>query len=401
MLPFTVIEIEARMGELEDLGLRRKMRLVSGPQGPRVLLDGKPTLVLCSSNYLGLADHPRVREAAAEAALRWGAGAVATRLTAGTMTIHRRLEERLAGFLGTPSTLLFGSGYLACLGVLSALARPGDVVFCDEHSHASILDGGRLSGAEMFVYDHLDLDHLRWGIGKAEGRGAVIASESVFGLDGDSAPLGELVALAERHGLRLVLDESHSLGTCGPGGRGAIAAAGLEDQVDVLVGTLGHALGSYGGFAACRRQLADYLLNAARPSACSTALAPPAAAAALAALHRLEQRPELVDRLAANAALLHAELERQGFYFDQPTAPILSILVGEASAATRICDTALQRRVLVEPVIPPVVASAVSRVRVTAIASHRPAELATAAGVIGDCVHAAGFAPGAAEALAA
>ena len=211
-----MIEIEARLHELKALGLARRTRLVSGPQGPHVLLDGKPVLLLCSNNYLGLADHPRVREAAADAAMRWGVGAGASRLVSGTMTIHRRLEERLAAFKGRESALLFGSGYLANAGAIAALARPGDVVFSDELNHASIIDGCRLSRAEIFVYDHCDPEHLAWGIQEAEGRGALIVTDSVFSMDGDIAPLQEIVELAERHRLRTLVDEAHGTGTLGP-----------------------------------------------------------------------------------------------------------------------------------------------------------------------------------------
>jgi glycine C-acetyltransferase/8-amino-7-oxononanoate synthase len=389
-----VIEIEARMSELDGLGLRRRTRLVSGPQGPRVVLDGKPTLVLCSSNYLGLADHPSVREAAGDAAMRWGAGATATRLGSGTMTIHRRLEERLAAFLGRQAALLFGSGYLAGVGVIAALARPGDVVFCDEESSGSIVDGCRLSGAEVFVYDHLDMDHLHWGIAKAEGRGALIVTHSVFPLDGDVAPLPELIQLAERRRLRLMVDEGHGIGMLGDGGRGALAQFGLEDQVDVIVGTLGHTLGSYGGFVACHHEMADYLLNASRTLQFSSAPSPPAAAAALAALTMLEGRPQLVSKLTANAAVLRNELEKHGFYFDPIPTAILSIPLGDAALANRVCDATLRRRVLAEAVCPPIVAEIKSRLRLTVMASHRREELTDAAGVVADACLAAGFEPG-------
>src|SRR5579859_6014314 len=224
-----MIELEARLAELRAMGLQRRTRLVSGPQGPHVLLDGKPVMLLCSNNYLGLADHPRVREAAADAAMRWGVGAGASRLVSGTMTIHRRLEERLAAFKGRQSALVFGSGYLANAGCIAALARPGEVIFSDELNHASIIDGCRLSRAEVFVYDHLDAEHLRWGIEQAEGRGALIVSDSVFSMDGDVAPLGEIVELAQQFGLRTLIDEAHATGVLGPGGRGAIAELGLED----------------------------------------------------------------------------------------------------------------------------------------------------------------------------
>jgi 8-amino-7-oxononanoate synthase len=331
-----VIEIEARLDELKALGLHRRTRLVSGPQGPHVLLDGKPVLLLCSNNYLGLADHPRVREAAADAAMRWGVGAGGSRLVSGTMTIHRRLEDRLAAFTGRQSALLFGSGYLANAGTIAALARPGDVVFSDEFNHASLVDGCRLSRAEVFVYDHGDVEHLEWGIRDADGRGTLIATDSVFSMDGDVAPLEELVELAQRHGLRTLIDDAHGTGALGPGGRGALAEAGLEDQVDVIVGTLGKALGSYGAFVACDHQMTRYLLNAARTFIFSTALPPPAVAGALAALDLLEEKPRRVNKLAANAAALRAGLMQQGFDVGDSTTQIVPLIVGDAELAVRM-----------------------------------------------------------------
>ncbi|HZH24105.1 MAG TPA: aminotransferase class I/II-fold pyridoxal phosphate-dependent enzyme, partial [Solirubrobacteraceae bacterium] len=203
-----MLDLQHRLDELEGLGLYRRMRLVSGPQGPHVVLDGKPVLLLCSNNYLGLADHPRVREAAADAALRWGAGAGASRLVSGNMTLHRRLEERLAAFKGTQSALLFGSGYLANVAVIPALARRGEIVFSDELNHASIIDGCRLSGAETFVYRHGDVDHLAWGLRNADGRAALIVTDGVFSMDGDVAPLEEIVALASHHDVRVMVDDA-------------------------------------------------------------------------------------------------------------------------------------------------------------------------------------------------
>ena len=218
-------EIEERLREIERLGLSRRLRTISGPQGPRVLLDGEPVLLLCSNNYLGLADDPRVREAAAEAAMRWGVGAGASRLVSGTMTIHRRLEERLAAFKGSEDCILFGSGYLANLGAIGALAGPGDTVFSDALNHASIVDGCRLSRARVCVYRHLDTEHLAWSLRRHGGEGRrLIATDSVFSMDGDLAPLAEIVELAREHRARLLVDEAHATGALGPGGRGAVAA---------------------------------------------------------------------------------------------------------------------------------------------------------------------------------
>ncbi len=201
-------DIEKRLEEIRSRGLYRRMRMISGPQGPRVLLDGKPVLLLCSNNYLGLADHPRVREAAAEAAMRYGAGSGASRLVSGNMTIHRRLEDQLADFKGAERCLVFGSGYLANTGAISALARQGDVVFSDALNHASIVDGCRLSRAETFVYEHCDVEHLEWGLRQAAGRGSLIVTDGVFSMDGDVAPLAEIVELAQRYDARVMVDEA-------------------------------------------------------------------------------------------------------------------------------------------------------------------------------------------------
>ena len=388
-----MIELEARLDELRSLGLQRRTRLVSGPQGPHVLLDGKPVLLLCSNNYLGLADHPRVRQAAAEAAMRWGVGAGASRLVSGTMTIHRRLEERLAAFKRRDAALVFGSGYLANVGTVSALARPGDVVFSDELNHASIIDGCRLSRAEVFVYDHCDAEHLAWGIEKAEGRGALIVTDSVFSMDGDVAPLAEIVELAQRHGLRTVIDEAHGTGALGPGGRGALAEAGLEDEVDVIVGTLGKALGSYGAFVACDETMARYLLNAARTFIFSTALPPPAVAAALAALELVAERPERVAKLAANAAALRDALSAEGFDLGGSRTHIVPLVVGEPDRAMRICEAALQRGVFAQAIRPPTVPAMTSRLRLAVMASHREAELRDAARLLAAVARAHGLDP--------
>jgi 8-amino-7-oxononanoate synthase len=388
-----MIELGARLDELKALGLNRRLRHVSGPQGPHVLLDGKPVLLMCSNNYLGLADHPRVRAAAAEAAMRWGAGAGASRLVSGTMTIHRRLEERLAEFKSRHSALLFGSGYLANAGVIAALARPGDVVFSDELNHASIIDGCRLSGAETFVYDHCDVEHLAWGIAESEGRGAVIVTDSVFSMDGDVAPLVELAELAQRHRIRLVVDEAHGTGALGPGGRGALAEAGLEDQADVIVGTLGKALGSYGAFIACDQEMARYLVNTARTFIFSTAPPPPAVAGALAALELLAEKPQRVDKLQANAFALRSELEREGFELGDSRTQIMPLVIGDPTLAVEICETALARGVFAQAIRPPTVPPMTSRLRLAVMASHKPAELCQAARTLAQAARARGFEP--------
>jgi glycine C-acetyltransferase/8-amino-7-oxononanoate synthase len=396
-----VLDVDDRLAELEDLGLYRRMRMVSGPQGPRVVLDGRPVLLLCSENHLGLADHPRVREAAADAAMRWGAGAAAARPACGTMTLHRRLEERLADFLGMPTSLLFGSGYLAMLGVIPALAERGEIVFTDALCHASVADACRLAGVETFPYDHADADHLAWGLRNADGRGALIVTEGVFALDGDSAPLGAIVALAHRHDVRLLVGESHGLGAVGPDGAGAVAAAGLRGHVDVIAGRRGTALGSAGGFVACDRTLARYLAARARTFASSTALPPPTVAAAMAALELLREQPRRVEKLQANAELLRAELAREGFEVAGADAHVISIVVGDAAQAVRIAELALEQGVYIGAVRPPEVAEGCARLRLSVMASHTKSELRDAARVLGRAALRAGFRPSTGMPLAA
>jgi glycine C-acetyltransferase/8-amino-7-oxononanoate synthase len=388
-----MVEIEARLDELEQLGLARRTRLVSGPQGPRVVVDGKPVLLLCSNNYLGLADHPAVREAAADAAMRWGVSAGSSRLVSGTMTIHRRLEERLAAFERRQAAQLFGSGYLANCGVVSALARRGDVVFSDELNHASIVDGCRLSRADVFVYDHGDVEHLEWGLRETQGRGALIVTDGVFSMDGDVAPLAELVEVAQRHDVRLVVDEAHGTGALGPGGRGAVAEAGLEDGVDVIVGTLGKALGSYGAYVACDQQMAKYLVNAARSLIFSTAPPPPAVAGALAALTLLEEEPRRVEKLQANAAALRESLAEEGFDVGAGRTQIVPLVVGDAAATMRACEQALERGVFAQGIRPPTVPAGTSRLRLAVMATHSKTELRDAARTLAQAVRAAGLQP--------
>jgi 8-amino-7-oxononanoate synthase len=396
-----VTEIDERLEELRELGLYRRMRMISGPQGPRVVLDGRPVLLLCSSNYLGLADHPRVREAAADAAMRWGVGAGASRLLSGTMTVHRRLEERLADFERTEAALLFGSGYLANLGVVSALAGRGDVVFSDELNHASIVDGCRLSRAEVFVYQHGDAEHLAWGMRRADGRGRLVVTDTVFSMDGDVAPLTEIVEVARRHGVRVAVDESHGIGCLGPAGRGAVAAAGLESEVDVIVGTLGKALGAYGAFVACDQTMAQFLVNWARPFIFSTGPAPPAVAGALAALELLVDEPQRAEKLQANAGVLRDELAREGFAVAGSTTHIVPLVVGEAPLAMRICELAIERGVFAQAIRPPTVPEGTSRLRVAVMASHGKAELREAAQVLGRAALQAGWRPGTGPPVAA
>jgi glycine C-acetyltransferase/8-amino-7-oxononanoate synthase len=392
--------IVERLAELGRRGLRRRMRLIDGPQGPRVRLDGAEVLLLCSNNYLGLADHPRVRQAAADAAERYGVGAGASRLISGSMTLHRKLEGRLAEFKRTDAALLFGSGYLANTGTIAALAGAGDVIFSDELNHASIIDGCRLSQAQSYVYRHGDLDHLEAGLREAGDRARLIVTDAVFSMDGDVAPLSGLAELARRYGCMLMVDEAHGTGALGPGGRGAVAAAGLERQVDVIVGTLGKALGGYGAYVCASGQVIELLVNTARPFIFSTAPPPPAAGAALAALGLLSERPGLVEQLRRNGAILREALGANGLSPGPSRTQIVPVVVGDARRASALCERVLERGVFAQAIRPPTVPEGTSRLRLTVMANHRADELRDAARVIAGAADELGIHTGLAPSLA-
>jgi 8-amino-7-oxononanoate synthase len=374
-----VNEIEERLADISRSGLYRRLRVISGPQGPRVLLDGRPVLLLCSNNYLGLADHPRVREAAAEAAMRYGAGAGASRLVSGNMRIHKQLEEQLADFKGSEACVLFGSGYLANAGVIPTLAHEGDVVFSDALNHASVIDGCRLARAETFVYDHGDVEQLAWGLRQAEGRGSLIVTDGIFSMDGDVAPLEEIVELAHRYDVRVMVDDAHGTGTLGPEGRGAVAAAGLDDEVDVVVSTLSKSLGAYGAFVCCDKTIAKYLVNSARTLIFSTALPPPAVAAAMAALSLLRDQPRRVEKLQRNAQVLREALADEGLPVATSGTHIVPLVVGDASDAMAASEKALEQGVFAQAIRPPTVPAGTSRLRLSVMASHTKSELRAAA----------------------
>ncbi len=384
-------DVAERLEELRGRGLHRQLRLVDGPQGPQVLLNGRPVLLLCSNNYLGLAEHPLVREAAAEAAIHWGAGAGASRLISGTMEPHAQLEASLAEFKRYESALLFGSGYLANTGTIAALAGAGEVVFSDELNHASIVDGCCLSRAETFVYRHNDVDHLAWGLREAGDRASLIVADGVFSMDGDVAPLPELLELARTHGCRLMVDEAHATGAIGPAGRGTVAAAGLSGEVDVVVGTLGKALGSYGAYACANAETIDFLLNTARPFIFSTAPSPPSVAAASAALELLQAQPARIEQLQANGEILRQALAAEGLTTGPSQTQIVPIEVGDASHTMRLCEHVLEGGVFAQGIRPPTVPEGSSRLRLTVMATHRRDELEQAAKLIGDAARELGI----------
>jgi 8-amino-7-oxononanoate synthase len=365
-------QIEEALRRLDAAGLRRHPVLISGPQGPEVEIDGEPVICLCSNNYLGLAAHPAIATAAASAAHQEGSGAAASRLVTGTMTAHAEAEAAFAAYVGAPSAVLFSTGYAANVGALQALAGPGDAVFSDALNHASIIDGCRLSRADVHVYRHRDLDHLESLLRthRAEARRALVITDSVFSMDGVVAPVADLMRLTRSFDAGLMVDEAHALGVLGPQGRGVCAAAGIEP--DVRVGTLGKSFGVAGAFVAASADVCGFVRNRARSFVYSTAPPPTLVRAALAALPLVRDADDARTTLLGHASRLRSGLRACGFEVPDGETQILPVLIGENDRTMQLSAELLDRGVFVQGIRPPTVPNGTARLRLTPMATHRP-----------------------------
>jgi 8-amino-7-oxononanoate synthase len=365
-------------GELDALaakGLRRSLETIGPRQGPVVEVDGRRLVNLCSNDYLGLAADPRLRRAAADAALEDGAGAGASRLVAGDLPIHRRLEARLAAWKGAEAALLFNSGYHANAGVPPALVGRDDAIFSDVLNHASIVDGCLLSRAEHVRYRHVDVDELADLLARSTARRKLVVTDSVFSMDGDAAPLRELAGVCDRHGAMLYVDEAHAAGVLGPTGAGLAEALGVTERIDVHMGTLGKALGAFGAYVAGSRALSDLLVSRARTFVFTTALPPAACAAALTALDVVVAEPERRARVLALTERAKAGLGRLGFDVARVVAPILPVVLGSEERALAASRALRARGLFVRAIRPPTVPRGTSRLRVALSAAHEEAHV--------------------------
>ena len=360
-----------RLAELEQRGLYRRLRLVEGAQAGRVRLDGREVLMLSSNNYLGLANHPALTQAAQAALERCGCGAGASRLISGSMELHHELEARLARLKHTQAALVFPTGYQANVGTLSALMEPGDTILSDALNHASIIDGCRLSRASTLVFRHNDMDHVAELLASCSGAGQrLIVTDSVFSMDGDIAPLAELSRLARRHDAWLMVDEAHATGVFGPHGGGVVEELGLSAAIEIQMGTLGKALGGFGAYVAGSRQLIDWLVNRARSFVYTTALPPSVAATAVAALDIVAQEPQRRRQLWDNTAFLAEQLAGLGYSLGQTRSQILPLIIGDAGQTMALAAALLERGIFAQGIRPPTVPVGTSRIRVTPMATH-------------------------------
>jgi glycine C-acetyltransferase len=366
---------------LEAQGLRIHPRVLQGEQKARTVFDGRAVINLASNNYLGLAAHPRLKEAASKAALEFGAGSGAVRTIAGTMSLHEELERRFAEFKGAEAALMFQSGFTSNAGTVAAILTPEDVIVSDRLNHASIIDGARLSKAAIKVFDHKDVEHAESLVAEARGEGkrVLLITDGVFSMDGDIAPVGALVEVAERHGAIFMIDDAHASGVLGPGGKGTAAHFRVEpSRVDIQVGTLSKAIGVMGGFIAGPRVLIEWLVNRGRPFLFSTSAPPAVAAACIAALDVLHDEPERIDRLWSNTRSFKQGLHELGFDTGASETPITPVIAGEEHIAQDLARMLFDEGVFTPAIVFPTVPKGTSRVRTIVTADHTEDDLTEA-----------------------
>ncbi len=368
--------LQEELEEIKAKDLYRRLRTLRALSPVRADFAGKELLLFCGNDYLGLSHDSRVIEAAKKACDSYGVGAGAARLISGTSELHTRLEENLAAFKGKEKALLFTAGYLANVGVLSTLAREGDLIVMDKLCHASLIDGARLSGAQLRVFPHRSYEKCEEILQKSIGfRKRILVSDALFSMDGDLADLHALVRIKEQYDCLLVVDDAHGTGVLGLHGRGACEDLKLEEKIDCITGTLSKAFGCLGGFAAASTEIIDYLINFSRPFIFATAMPPMLCAAALAALEVVQTEPEIRHRLWHHIQKMHDGLKSIGFETGLIFSPIFPVVIGLEKRALQLSDALLEQGILVPAVRYPTVPKGKARLRVTVSAAHREEDI--------------------------
>jgi len=362
--------LEQELFQLEQQNLLRRLTVVESSRGPYVTIHGNRFLLMCSNDYLGLANHPMLCKAAARAMEQYGFGSGASRLVSGTSEMHKQLEDKLAKFKHAEAAILFNSGYAANTGVIQSLAREGDILLSDCLNHASIVDGCRLSKADLFIYNHKDICHVEQILKKCKQISRkLIVTDGVFSMDGDIAPLPDLVALAEKYGAMLMVDDAHATGVLGKTGRGTAEYFGLEGRIPIQMGTLSKALGSFGAFVAGSKNLVEFLVNSARSFIYSTALPPLVCAASIAALDIVNQEHDRREKLWNNREQFIKGLREMGID-SQSETPIIPVMIGDSKRALQASERLFEEGLYASAIRPPTVPEGSARIRVTIMATH-------------------------------
>ena len=363
---------------IKESGLYRQMKYLQSPQQPYVKIAGKSYLMLSSNSYLGLCNDQRLKQTARDAIEKYGVGSGGSRMTSGSYEVHKKLEDEIAAFKGAEAALLFNTGYMANVGAISSIAGKDWVIFSDRLNHASIIDGCRLSGAEIVIYEHCDASDLEKKAHSHRGRRALVVTDGLFSMDGDIAPLPEIVQVVKKYNMLLMVDDAHATGILGENGGGTADYFGLQNEIDIQMGTFSKALASEGGFIAGNRDLIDYLTNKARSFIFSTALAPSTVAVSLRALEIVQAEPRLRQSLIANSAWFREKLREIGFeIMDFPT-PIISIVLGQPELTVNFSNRLMEKNIFVSAIRPPTVPQGTSRLRINLMATHTVDDLAPA-----------------------
>lgn len=367
--------IEEELQSINERGLLREFRYLESAQMPRVKIRGKDVLLLSSNNYLGLCNDERLKIAAKEAIEHYGVGSGGSRLTTGSYDLHRKLEQAIADFKNTEAAIVFNTGYMANVGVISAIAGKDWIIFSDSLNHASIIDGCRLSGAKTIIYKHVDWRDLENKLKEHRGAPGLIVTDGVFSMDGDIAPVPQLAEMAHRYGMLIMVDDAHATGVLGPQGGGTSEYFGLQGVVDISMGTLSKALAGEGGFVAGRKLLIDYLKNRARSFIFSTAMSPQMVAVSLRAIEIMRQDASARETLMENARWFRQALLQVGFQLPEGITPIIPVIVGDALKTLQFSLKLLEEGIQISAVRPPVVAVGTSRLRITLMATHTREDL--------------------------
>jgi glycine C-acetyltransferase len=365
--------LDEEIQSLRQSGLFHTIRTITSPQGAWLIADGRRVLNFCSNNYLGLANHPRLAEGAKKAIDHYGVGPGAVRIISGTNALHLELERRVAAFKGVDAAITFQSGFTANMGAIASLMGDGDLIFSDELNHASIIDGCRLSKAQVVRYKHADVADLERVLQENQGkyRRALVVTDGVFSMDGDVAPLDAIYAVTSKYGVMLMVDDAHGEGVLGRGGRGIVDHFNLHGKVDIEVGTFSKAFGVMGGVVAGKTEIVEWLRQRGRPFVFSSAVTPADVGACIAAIDVLEESTELVDHLWSNTSYFKGEMKILGFDIGQSTTPIIPVMVGDAVLAQNFSDELYKEGVFAIPLSYPIVPRDKARIRVMISAAHK------------------------------
>jgi 8-amino-7-oxononanoate synthase len=368
--------ISDELNKIKKTGLYRELKVIGNAQESHIEIEGKTFLSFCSNNYLGLANNPSVVEAVKDAVEEYGWGAGASRLVSGNMTLHERLENVISRFKGKDTALVFPTGYMANLGAISSLVSKGDLVICDKLNHASIIDGCRLSGADFRVYAHCNMEKLENILRKSSRYNRkLIVTDSVFSMDGDLAPLPDIVRIAGKYKAMVMVDEAHGTGVFGRNGRGVVEHFNLNNEIDIIMGTLSKAIGSLGGYVTGDNDLINYLRNKARSFMYTTALPPAVCAASIAAINLIKGDPSIRESLWHNVRFINDNLKLLNFNLISSESPIIPILVGDAQKAVDMSKLLYERGILIPAIRPPTVPANSSRLRMTVMSTHTKEDL--------------------------